>query len=236
MSYRSLVVLPTYNEALNIQKIIEQVLAQSIDAHVLVVDDNSPDGTADLVKQMRRADEGRIHLMERSGKLGLGTAYLEGFAWGLAHDYDLIFEMDSDFSHEPAALPSFVEAIKKGADCVLGSRYIPGGSIPNWPFIRRFISWGGNMYARFWLLLPYKDVTSGFKCFRREALQLLDFNAIKTNGYAFQIELTYRLHRKQCQIQEVPIRFVDRTSGKSKMSKKIFLEALWRVPFLWFSK
>lgn len=236
MNDQSLIVLPTYNEADNIKAIIEQVLAQPINAHVLIVDDGSPDGTADIVKSLMSLYSGRIFILERAGKLGLGTAYLAGFTWALERNYELIFEMDSDFSHEPTALPSFVEAIKNGADCVLGSRYIKGGSIPNWPFIRRFISWGGNIYARSWLFLPYKDVTSGFKCFHRKTLQSLDFKMIKSNGYTFQIELTKRLHKKGFNIREVPIRFVDRELGNSKMSKKIFLEAMWRVPLLVFCK
>ena len=233
--HQPIVILPTYNEANNIRDIIQQVLAQPIDAHVLVVDDNSPDGTAEIVEHLQAEYPERVHLLKRAGKLGLGSAYIAGFKWALERAYDLIFEMDSDFSHEPAALSHFVEAIDKGAHCVLGSRYIPGGKIPSWTLLRRFISWGGNAYARCWLLLKQKDVTSGFKCFRREALQSIDLDTIRSNGYAFQIELTHRLVRKGFKVTEVPITFVDRTQGQSKMSKAIFLEAVYRVPLLWFS-
>ena len=200
------------------------------DIHVLVVDDNSPDGTGQLVAEWAEAPqyEGRLFLLRRAGKLGLGTAYIAGFRWALARSYRRILEMDADFSHNPRYLPDLLAAAEE-ADLVLGSRYVPGGGVKNWGFWRRFLSRGGSLYARVLLGLPYQDLTGGFKCFRREVLETLDLGAVRSNGYSFQIELTYRAHCKGFKIKEVPIVFEDREVGKSKMSKHIFLEAVLMV-------
>ena len=200
------------------------------DIHVLVVDDNSPDGTGQLVAEWAEAPqyEGRLFLLRRAGKLGLGTAYIAGFRWALARSYRRILEMDADFSHNPRYLPDLLAAAEE-ADLVLGSRYVPGGGVKNWGFWRRFLSRGGSLYARVLLGLPYQDLTGGFKCFRREVLETLDLGAVRSNGYSFQIELTYRAHCKGFKIKEVPIVFEDREVGKSKMSKHIFWEAVLMV-------
>jgi len=221
------VILPTYNERANLATLIPHILADSR-FHVLVVDDNSPDGTADLVREMASDYPGRLHLICRPGKLGLGTAYLTGFRWALDREYDLICEMDADFSHDPETLPRLIEAARH-ADLVLGSRYVPGGGTVNWSPLRRFISRGGSTYARLILGLPYRDLTGGFKCFRRRVLESLDLDTIQSSGYAFQIELTYRAHRAGFRIVEVPIRFEERRAGQSKMSMQIVAEALIRV-------
>ncbi len=227
-----LAIIPTYNELSNIKEIVRQVLYYDW-LHVLVVDDNSPDGTADAVSAMMAGDfPGRLFLLKRAGKLGLGTAYIEGFRWALKRDYEAIFEMDADFSHNPAYLPDFKRALEEGADLVLGSRYIAGGGVKNWGFIRKLISRGGSLYARSILGLGVQDLTGGFKCFRRTALASIDLDKIKSNGYSFQIELTYKMLQKSFIIKEIPIIFEDRTMGASKMSKKIFLEAVlmvWRL-------
>lgn len=224
---RPVVVLPTYNERANLTTLLPAVLADPR-FHVLVVDDNSPDGTADLVREIADAYPGRLFLMTRPGKLGLGTAYLAGFRWALTRDYDLICEMDADFSHDPAMLPRLVEAARD-ADLVLGSRYVPGGGTVNWSPLRRLISQGGSTYARLILGLPYRDLTGGFKCFRRRVLESLDLDSIQSSGYAFQIELTYRAHAAGFRVVEVPIRFEERRAGESKMSPRIVAEALLRV-------
>ena len=197
---------------------------------MLVVDDNSPDGTGQLVAEWADSPqyEGRLFLLRRAGKLGLGTAYIAGFRWALARSYRRILEMDADFSHNPRYLPDLLAAAEE-ADLVLGSRYVPGGGVKNWGFWRRFLSRGGSLYARVLLGLPYQDLTGGFKCFRREVLETLDLGAVRSNGYSFQIELTYRAHCKGFKIKEVPIVFEDREVGKSKMSKHIFWEAVLMV-------
>lgn len=229
-----LVIIPTYNELANIENIVRQVLAYDW-LHVLVVDDNSPDGTAQAVQKLQEENFAyRLFLLKRAGKLGLGTAYLEGFRWALAREYQAIFEMDADFSHNPAYLPVFKKQIEKGADLVLGSRYISGGGVQDWGIGRRLISRGGSLYARTILGLSIQDLTGGFKCFRREVLEALELDKIKSNGYSFQIELTYKAAQKGFNIVEVPIIFEDRTLGKSKMSKKIFLEAVMMVWVLRF--
>ena len=225
-----LIIIPTYNEKENLGPLLEAIYEIRPDIHVLVVDDNSPDGTGQLVAEWAEAPqyEGRLFLLRRAGKLGLGTAYIAGFRWALARSYRRILEMDADFSHNPRYLPDLLAAAEE-ADLVLGSRYVPGGGVKNWGFWRRFLSRGGSLYARVLLGLPYQDLTGGFKCFRREVLETLDLGAVRSNGYSFQIELTYRAHCKGFKIKEVPIVFEDREVGKSKMSKNIFLEAVLMV-------
>ena len=225
-----LIIIPTYNEKENLGPLLEAIYEIRPDIHVLVVDDNSPDGTGQLVAEWAEAPqyEGRLFLLRRAGKLGLGTAYIAGFRWALARSYRRILEMDADFSHNPRYLPDLLAAAEE-ADLVLGSRYVPGGGVKNWGFWRRFLSRGGSLYARVLLGLPYQDLTGGFKCFRREVLETLDLGAVRSNGYSFQIELTYRAHCKGFKIKEVPIVFEDREVGKSKMSKHIFLEAVLMV-------
>ena len=225
-----LIIIPTYNEKENLGPLLEAVYEIRPDIHVLVVDDNSPDGTGQLVAEWAETPqyEGRLFLLRRAGKLGLGTAYIAGFRWALARSYRRILEMDADFSHNPRYLPELLAAAEE-ADLVLGSRYVPGGGVKNWGFWRRFLSRGGSLYARVLLGLPYQDLTGGFKCFRREVLETLDLGAIRSNGYSFQIELTYRAHCKGFKIKEVPIVFEDREVGKSKMSKNIFWEAVLMV-------
>lgn len=224
-----LVVIPTYNESDNIARIIPQVLAQHKDIHILVVDDNSPDKTWEVVEDLMAGEyAGRLHLLRRAGKLGLGTAYIAGFKWALARDYQYIFEMDADFSHNPDYIPAFLREIEH-SDLVLGSRYVSGGGVKNWGMVRRMISRGGSLYSRLILGLPFRDLTGGFKCFRREVLASLNLEDIRSNGYSFQIEMTYRTFLKKFRIHEIPILFEDRTVGKSKMSRKIFLEAVFMV-------
>ena len=225
-----LIIIPTYNEKENLGPLLEAVYEIRPDIHVLVVDDNSPDGTGQLVAEWAETPqyEGRLFLLRRAGKLGLGTAYIAGFRWALARSYRRILEMDADFSHNPRYLPELLAAAEE-ADLVLGSRYVPGGGVKNWGFWRRFLSRGGSLYARVLLGLPYQDLTGGFKCFRREVLETLDLGAVRSNGYSFQIELTYRAHCKGFKIKEVPIIFEDREVGKSKMSKNIFWEAVLMV-------
>ena len=225
-----LIIIPTYNEKENLGPLLEAIYEIRPDIHVLVVDDNSPDGTGQLVAEWADSPqyEGRLFLLRRAGKLGLGTAYIAGFRWALARSYRRILEMDADFSHNPRYLPDLLAAAEE-ADLVLGSRYVPGGGVKNWGFWRRFLSRGGSLYARVLLGLPYQDLTGGFKCFRREVLETLDLGAVRSNGYSFQIELTYRAHCKGFKIKEVPIVFEDREVGKSKMSKNIFWEAVLMV-------
>ena len=222
-----MIIIPTYNEIDNIESLLAAIHRQVPGANVLVVDDNSPDGTGDLVQRLMESDP-RLHLLRRSGKLGLGTAYIAGFKYALERDFEYIFEMDADFSHDPAYLPDFLEAVKE-ADVVLGSRYVDGGGVENWPFIRKLISVGGSLYSRAILSVPYKDLTGGFKCFRRSALEALPLDEVHSEGYSFQIEMTYRVHRKGLKIVEIPIIFRDRKGGASKMSWGIFFEAFYRV-------
>ncbi len=228
MPERSLVIVPTYNERENIIRLIDAVLAQDPRIDVLVVDDGSPDGTGALVDE-RVAIDSRVHVIHREKKMGLGTAYLTGFRWALEHDYELVFEMDADFSHDPSHLPQFLESAKD-ADVVLGSRYRDGKvTVVNWPINRLLLSYGANIYARIVTGLPLFDATGGFKCFRRKVLQAIDLNDVRSNGYAFQIEMSFRAWRKGFRITEIPIVFVDRTEGESKMSKRIVREAIWMV-------
>jgi dolichol-phosphate mannosyltransferase len=225
---RALVIVPTYNERDNIARISERILAQDPSLKILVVDDASPDGTGDIVEGIAAANP-RIHLMRRSAKLGLGTAYLAGFRWALERDYALVFEMDADFSHDPNHLPEFLSAAEN-ADLVLGSRYRDGKvTIVNWPIRRLMLSYGANMYARAVTGVPLWDATGGFKCFRREVLETIDLEAVRSNGYAFQIEMNFRVWKKGFRIAEIPIVFVDRTEGESKMSRAIIREAVWMV-------
>ena len=227
---RSLVVLPTYNERENIEAILAAILRQADDLEVLVVDDNSPDGTGQIVDRLSAEQPSRVHVMHRAGKQGLGTAYIQGFLWALARDYDYIFEMDADFSHDPADLVRLREAITSGrADASVGSRWVPGGGTRNWSFLRTFISRGGSVYARLVLGVPVSDLTSGFKCFSRQVLQQLDLTTVRSNGYAFQVEMNYRCYRRGFRVAEVPIVFVDRRVGKSKMGTHIVTEAAWMV-------
>jgi dolichol-phosphate mannosyltransferase len=225
---RAIVIVPTYNERENIARLIKAVLAQDAALDVLVVDDGSPDGTAAIVTGIM-AGNPRVHLHERPRKMGLGTAYIAGFRWALEHDYEYVFEMDADFSHDPAHLPAFLEAAQT-ADLVLGSRYRDGKvTIINWPITRLLLSYFANVYARFVTGLQLWDGTGGFKCFRRRVLEAIDLNEVVSNGYAFQIEMSFRAWKKGFRIVEIPIVFVDRTEGTSKMSKSIVREAVWMV-------
>jgi len=228
-----LIITPTYNERENLQRLTTEVHRIVPEAHMLIVDDNSPDGTGDLADGLAASDS-RIAVLHREGKLGLGTAYVSGFKYALEHGYDLVFEMDADFSHRPEHLPEFLEAIQN-ADVVLGCRYMEGGGTEDWGLMRRMLSRGGNLYARTLLSLPFQDLTGGFKCFRREVLEKIDLDRIESEGYAFQIELTFRAHRAGFRIAETPIIFPDRTLGHSKMSRKIIAEALVRVWGIRFS-
>jgi len=231
---KTLIIIPTYNESENIEKLLEQIYQVKNDVNILIVDDNSPDKTYEIVeKLMVEKYKDKLFLLKRSGKLGLGTAYIAGFKWALARDYSYIFEMDADFSHNPKYIPDFLREIKN-YDLVIGSRYVPGGGVVNWGIIRKFISRGGSLYSRIVLGAPIKDFTGGFKCFRRETLEKLNLDKIVSNGYSFQVELNYKVWLKGMKIKETPIIFEDRTLGKSKMSKKIFLEAILKV--LWMRK
>jgi len=223
-----LVIIPTFNEADNLPRIVPLVLNQDARIEVLVVDDNSPDGTGDLADDL--ADEcDRVHVLHRSGKQGLGRAYLEGFEWGLEQGYALLIEMDADFSHDPDALPEFIDKARD-FEVVLGSRYVGGRvTVINWPMSRLLISYFGSRYARFVTGLPVRDATGGFNCWRREVLEALDFDRIESNGYTFQIELKLRAWRRGFSLTEIQIIFAERDSGESKMSKKIVLEAVWKV-------
>jgi dolichol-phosphate mannosyltransferase len=225
---KALVITPTYNERENIGRIIPMILDKDPRLEVLVVDDGSPDGTGEVVSALARENP-RVHLLERGKKLGLGTAYLAGFEWALARDYDVAFEMDADFSHDPRHLPEFLEAIED-SDLVLGSRYQNGRvTVVNWPIGRLVLSYLANIYARAITRLPVFDATGGFKAFRRRVLEAIDLNAVHSNGYAFQIEMTYRAWHRGFRIREIPIVFLDRTLGESKMSKQIVREAIWMV-------
>ncbi len=229
MSERALVIIPTYNEAPNLPLLIPQVLDQDECIDILVVDDGSPDGTGRVADEFAQQDSGRVFALHRKGKQGLGTAYVAGFRWGLERDYAYIFEMDADFSHDPKHLPVFLQEVKQ-ADLVVGSRYLGGRvSVVNWPMARLLLSYFANIYARVITGLNVYDATGGFKCFRRKVLEAIDLNAVQSNGYSFQIEMNLRAQRKGFKIKEIPIVFVDRTDGASKMSGKIVREAIWMV-------
>ncbi len=225
---RALVVMPTYDEAENIEEVLGLVRRTVPDADVLVVDDNSPDGTADLAEQAGE-NLGQISVLRRSGKQGLGSAYRAGFAHGLAEGYDAMVEIDSDLSHDPLALPSLLSPLSQGADLVIGSRYVPGGSIPDWSLHRRLLSRWGNRYAGFVLGLAVRDATAGYRAYRAQTLAALDLDSVKAEGYGFQIEMAYRVANRGGRIVEVPISFSDRLRGKSKMSGNIVVEALLLV-------
>lgn len=228
MTERVLVIVPTYNERDNIAKLIETVLAQDERLDVLVVDDGSPDGTGALVDEIRRT-EPRVSILHRPSKLGLGTAYIAGFRWALDGGYAYVFEMDADFSHDPGHIPAFLSAME-GADLVLGSRYRNGKvTVVNWPITRLMLSYAANVYARAVTGLQLFDSTGGFKCFRREVLEAIDLNAVRSNGYAFQIEMSFRAWKRGFRIVEIPIVFTDRSEGESKMSRRIVREAVWMV-------
>jgi dolichol-phosphate mannosyltransferase len=227
---RLLVVVPTYNERVNLPLVVPVILQQDPRIDVLVVDDNSPDGTGQLADEIA-ASTPRVHVLHRPNKSGLGKAYLAGFQWALANRYDLIFEMDADFSHDPRFLGDFVRAAAN-ADLVIGSRYRTGVNVINWPISRLLLSIGANQYARWITGLPLADSTGGFKCFRREVLEAIDFEKVRSNGYAFQIEMSFRAWKKGFRLVEVPIVFTDRVEGQSKMNKRIVREAIWMVWWL----
>ncbi len=226
----TLVIIPTYNEAHNVGRLIDILLDLKIGVDILVVDDGSPDGTSGIVKQKLKENVNRVHLIEREGKLGLGTAYVAGFKFALDRSYQFICEMDADFSHNPADIPRLIETVKSGAaDVAVGSRYSNGISIVNWPLSRLILSYCANLYARFVTGLPIKDTTAGFKCIRRDVLEALDLDKIISNGYAFQIELHFRAWKAGFILKEVSIIFKEREEGVSKMSRSIVREAVWRV-------
>ena len=228
-----LIIIPTYNEMENLADIVAAVLALPYDFHVLVVDDNSPDGTGEIADGLA-AEDGRVHVFHRAKKGGLGLAYIAGFGWGLERDYDLLFEMDADFSHRPKYLHDFMVAVED-ADLVLGSRYLTGVNVINWPLFRLLISYFANRYAKTVTGLPVEDTTGGFKCYRREVLEAIDLSKVTSTGYAFQIEMTMKAHARGFRIREIPIVFYDRTKGTSKMSFSIAWEAaliVWKLRLL----
>jgi dolichol-phosphate mannosyltransferase len=228
MPDRAVVIIPTYNEARNVAQIVPEALEQDERLDVLIVDDNSPDGTGDIADRLA-SEDCRVHVLHRAGKLGLGTAYLDGFQWALERDYEFIFEMDADFSHNPKHLPEFLAAAQD-ADLVLGSRYLNRRvTVVNWPMSRLLLSYGANIYAKLITGNRLYDATGGFKCFRRRVLEAIDLGKVRSNGYAFQIEMSFRAKLKGFRIVEIPIVFVDRTDGESKMSGKIVREAVWMV-------
>jgi len=227
LSEKACVIIPTYNEKENVEKIIGAVLEQDERLHVLIVDDSSPDGTGQIADRLA-ADNARVMVLHRDKKEGLGQAYIAGFKYTLDKNFDYIFEMDADFSHDPTYLTHFLEAIKDN-DLVLGSRYITGVNVINWPMSRLLLSYFANVYTRIVTGLPLRDATGGFKCFRRKVLEAINFDEVKSNGYSFQIEMSFRAHKKGFKIKEIPIIFTDRVEGSSKMSKKIVREAIWMV-------
>lgn len=227
MNEKSLIIIPTYNELENIRKMIPDILGRYDHVDILVVDDNSPDGTGIFVEQLTKETD-RVKIIKRPSKMGLGTAYIQGFKYALQNGYDYIFEMDADYSHDPKEIKNFFEAIKD-SDLVLGSRYKTGVNVVNWPMRRLMLSYFANSYTRFVTGLPVRDATGGFKCFRRKVLESINLDEIKSNGYAFQIEMTFKAYKKGFKIVEIPIIFIDRYQGKSKMSKKIVREAVLMV-------
>ena len=224
---RILVILPTYNERENLSEIVPSILHQDNRIHILIIDDASPDGTGELADKIA-AGEPRVEVIHRAGKLGLGTAYIAGFRWALERGFDLVFEMDADFSHDPAHIPDFLKAAETH-DVVLGSRYLRGVTVVNWPMSRLLLSFFANRYARVVTGIPLSDLTSGFKCFRREVLEALHLERVRSNGYSFQIEMTFRAWHRGFRVAEIPIVFVDRSVGESKMSRAIVWEAVWMV-------
>jgi len=226
----AIVCLPTYNERENLERMVEAL--EPLDVRVLVIDDNSPDGTGELADRLA-ADRDWLKVLHRPSKQGLGRAYVDGFRHALATDADLVLQIDCDFSHDPADVPRLIAAIEEGADLAIGSRYVSGGGTANWGLLRRLVSRCASIYTRV-LLMPIRDGTGGFKCFRRRVLESIDLERVDAAGYVFQIETTYRALRKGFRVVEVPIRFVDRTAGHSKMSRAIVMEAVWKVPWLRF--
>jgi dolichol-phosphate mannosyltransferase len=226
--HRALIVVPTYNERENVRAVAREFLLPIRDAELLFVDDNSPDGTGEELDAIS-AEDRRVHVLHRAGKLGLGSAYVEGLSWGLENGYDYLIEMDADFSHQPRYLPDMLELCRTRADVVIGSRYVAGGGTANWGWRRRALSRAGSAYARAVLSVDLRDLTSGFACYRRAALQRMDLGSVRSNGYAFQIEMKYRALRAGLRVLELPIVFEDRRVGQSKMSGRIVAEALWRV-------
>jgi dolichol-phosphate mannosyltransferase len=224
---KALVIVPTFNEADNIRELVPRILEQDPGLEILVVDDNSTDGTGRIVDEVRET-EPRLHILHRPQKMGLGTAYVAGFRYALENHYDYVFEMDADFSHDPEALPAFLEAIQD-ADLVVGSRYLDGVTVVNWPLTRLILSYCANLYTRIITWMPIKDATGGFKCFRRTTLERVDLSRVRSDGYGFQIEMNFKVWRQGLRIKEIPILFVDRRVGISKMNKKIIWEAMWLV-------
>jgi len=224
-----IVIIPTYNEKENIEKIIRKVLSLQSNFDVLIIDDGSPDGTAGIVKSLQNEFPSRLHILERQGKLGLGTAYITGFQWALKKDYEYIFEMDADFSHNPEDLERLYQSCAEGADVVIGSRYIRGGKVVNWPWDRIFISKGGALYTKLITMMPVNDPTAGFVCYNRKVLSTIPLDKVHFIGYAFQIEMKYRAWKLGFKIKEIPITFIDRTEGTSKMSSGIVKEAMYGV-------
>jgi len=224
-----LVIIPTYNEKENIEKIVSKVFSLEGGYHILIVDDGSPDGTADIVKELQKIHKAKLHIVERKGKLGLGTAYIYGFKWALQHEYEYIFEMDADFSHNPDDLERLHAACASGADVSVGSRYTKGGAVVNWPWDRKFISRGGALYTKLITFMPVEDPTAGFVCYRSRVLRAIPLHKVQFIGYAFQIEMKYRAWKLGFKIKEVPITFQDRTEGVSKMSSNILKEAVYGV-------
>jgi dolichol-phosphate mannosyltransferase len=235
MSNEKLVIIPTYNEKENAERIVRTVMALEGDFHVLIIDDGSPDGTAQIIKRLQAEFQQRLHLIERGGKQGLGTAYLTGFKWALAHRYEYIFEMDADFSHNPNDLPRLYEAAANGADVVIGSRYSNGISVVNWPIGRVLMSYFASKYVRIILGMKVHDTTAGFICYRRRILEKIDLEQIRMKGYGFQIEMKYTAYKLAGKLQEIPVIFIDRKEGVSKMSGGIFSEAFCGVIKLRFS-
>ena len=225
----SIVIIPTYNEKENVERMIRKVFSLPFAFHLLIIDDGSPDGTATIVKSLMQEFSGRLFIEERKGKLGLGTAYIHGFRWALARDYEYVFEMDCDFSHNPDDLIRLREACVNGGDVAIGSRYTKGGKVINWPVGRVLMSYFASIYVRIILWVPFKDTTAGFKCYRKKVLARIDFDSIKFIGYAFQIEMKYIAYKLGFKVVEVPITFTDRTEGVSKMNKGIFKEAILGV-------
>ncbi len=224
---KALVIIPTYNERENLVPLMKQIFAEGLQLEVLIIDDHSPDGTGAVADELAAADP-RVHVMHRAGKMGLGSAYVAGFRYALERDYEAVFEMDADFSHNPDSLPEFLRELEN-ADLVVGSRYLHGVTVVNWPLKRLVLSYGANVYSRIITGIPIKDLTGGYKCFRRQVLEALDLSRVKSDGYGFQIEINYKAWRKGFRIREIPIMFVDRRAGESKMNRRIVWEAAWMV-------
>ncbi len=224
---KALVVIPTYNERENLAELLKRIFAQGLPLEVLIIDDNSPDGTGAVADGLEAADP-RVHVMHRAGKMGLGSAYVAGFRYALERGYDAVFEMDADFSHNPESLPEFLRELET-ADLIVGSRYLHGVTVVNWPLSRLILSYLANVYSRVITGMPLKDATGGYKCFRRQVLESIDLSRVKSDGYGFQIEINFKAWRKGFRIREIPILFVDRRAGESKMSRRIVWEAAWMV-------